>query len=130
MGRCGARSPVVHFSHAVHFGAHGVDTPAHSRLPRLHICKHIQPGIQIACPSPEEEQPMPIAKITGQGLAAIAFSVGLLWTSVIAGHVAQRNASTERARVVNEVRRLQRQRTAPVSDPSPLVRRRPHVTAG
>jgi hypothetical protein len=73
---------------------------------------------------------MPIAKITGQGLAAIACSVGLLWTCVIAQHVAQRNASTERARVIREVRQLQQQRTVPVSVPNPLVRRRPHLTAG
>ena len=73
---------------------------------------------------------MPIAKITGQGLATIACSVALLWTCVIAQRVADRNASTERARVIREVRQLQRQRTAPVSEPSPLVRRRLHLTAG
>jgi hypothetical protein len=73
---------------------------------------------------------MPLAKITGPGLGAIACSVGLLWSCVIAQQVAQRHASTERARVIREVRELQRQRTVPVSDPSPLVRRRPHVTAG
>lgn len=73
---------------------------------------------------------MPIAKITGQGLAAIACSVGLLWSFVIAQQVEQRHASTERARVIREVRQLQQRHTVPVSDPSPLVHRRPHVTAG
>jgi hypothetical protein len=73
---------------------------------------------------------MPIAKITGQGLAAIACSVGLLWTCVIAQRVSERNAATERVRVIREVRQLQQQRTVPVSVPNPLVRRRPHVTAG
>ncbi len=74
---------------------------------------------------------MPIAKITGQGLAAIAGSVVLLWTCVIAGQVAQRNAFNERARVIREVRLLQqRQRPVPVSVPSVFAPRRPHVTAG
>ena len=73
---------------------------------------------------------MPIAKITGHGLATIACLVALLWTCVIAQHVADRNASTERARVIREVRELRRQRTVPVSEPSPLVRHRLHVTAG
>jgi len=73
---------------------------------------------------------MPIAKITGPGLVTIACSVGMLWTCVIGQQIAQRNASTERARVIREVRQLQQQRTVPVSIPNPLVRRRPHVTAG
>jgi hypothetical protein len=73
---------------------------------------------------------MPIAKITGQGLTAIACSVGLLWTCVIVENVARRNAYTERSRVIREVRHLRQQRTVPVSDPSPLVRHHPHVTAG
>jgi len=73
---------------------------------------------------------MPIAKITGRGLAAIACSVGLLWICVIAQRISQSQALTERARVIREVRQLQQQRTVPVSVPNPLVRRRPHVTAG
>ena len=74
---------------------------------------------------------MPIAKITGQGLAAIACSVCLLWTCVIAEQVARRNAATERMMVMREVQRLQnQQRPVPVSNPSPLLPRRPHVTAG
>jgi len=73
---------------------------------------------------------MPIAKITGQGLATIACSVGILWTCVIVQRVSQLQAYIERTRVMHEVRQLQQQRSVPVSDPSPLVRRRPHVTAG
>ena len=74
---------------------------------------------------------MPIAKITGQGLAAIACSVGLLWGCVIFGQVAQRNALTERARVIREVRQLQqRQRPVPVATPSVFAPRRPQVSAG
>jgi hypothetical protein len=75
--------------------------------------------------------PMPIAKITGQGLAAMAVSVGLLWGSVIFGQIAQRNAFFERARVIREVRELQqRQRSVPVSTPSVFAPRPPRVTAG
>ena len=73
---------------------------------------------------------MPVAKITGQGLAAIACAVALLWTCIIAQRVAQRNAVTERARVLLQLRQLRRPPAVPVSDPSPLVRRRPHLTLG
>jgi hypothetical protein len=74
---------------------------------------------------------MPIAKITGQGLAAIACSVGLLWSAVIVGQVAQHKAFSERARIIREVRQLQlRQRQAPVSTPSVFAPRRPHLSAG
>ena len=73
---------------------------------------------------------MPIAKITGSGLAAIACSVSLLWGCVIVQQVAQRSAATERARVIREVRELQdRRRPMPVSRPTPFAPRRPHVTA-
>jgi hypothetical protein len=79
----------------------------------------------------QDETPMPIAKITGPGLIAIACSVGLLWTSVLFGQVSQRNALDERARVIREVRQLQfRQRQEPVSTPSVFAPRRSHVTAG
>ena len=74
---------------------------------------------------------MPIAKITGQGLAAIACSVGLLWGCVLFGQAAQRNAFSERARVIREVRELQqRLHPEPVSTPSVFAPRRPHVSAG
>ena len=74
---------------------------------------------------------MPIAKITGQGLAAIALSVGLLWGCVIWERVERQNAIEERARVLREVRRgLGPAHPVPVSDPHPLVHRRPHVAAG
>ena len=74
---------------------------------------------------------MPIAKITGSGLAAMACSVGLLWGAVIFQGIAQRNAFNERARVIQEIRVLQqRQRHLPVSTPSVFGPRRPRVTAG
>jgi hypothetical protein len=74
---------------------------------------------------------MPIARITRKGLAAIAFSVGLLWGCVICEHFQRQSAVQERARVLREVRRMQGPvHPVPVSDPSPLVPRRLHVTAG
>jgi hypothetical protein len=74
---------------------------------------------------------MPIARITGQGLAAIAFCVCLLWCCVLVDQVRHRNAVTERVRVVREVRQMQRQhRSEPASAPSPFSRKRLHVTAG
>ena len=74
---------------------------------------------------------MPIAKITGQGLAAISFAVALLWGCIIGEHFQQENAFRERARVMRDLR-MQRPgpRRVPVSDPSPLVPHRLHVTAG
>jgi hypothetical protein len=75
--------------------------------------------------------PMPIARITGQGLAAIAVSVGVLWGCVVLEKVNQRNAVVDRIRVVREVRQMQqRYRSLPASAPAPFSRQRPHVTAG
>jgi hypothetical protein len=74
---------------------------------------------------------MPIARITGQGLTAIAFSVSLLWGCVIVQRMEHRSAVTERARIVREVRQMQRQhRSEPAATPSPFTRRRTQVTAG
>ena len=87
--------------------------------------------MRIAALSREEERLMPIAKITGHGLAAIAFSVGLLWGCVICEHFERQRAVQERARVMREVRRMQGPaHPVPVSAPSPLLPRRLHVTAG
>jgi hypothetical protein len=74
---------------------------------------------------------MPIAKITRQGLAAIAGSVALLWICVIGEQVQRREAFQERERVVREVQLMQRRiHSVPVSDPSPFRHHRPHVAAG
>jgi hypothetical protein len=74
---------------------------------------------------------MPIARITGQGLAAIAASVCLLWTCVLAEQSAHRSAITERARVVREVQQMQqRQRSEPVATPAPFSRHHLRMTAG
>jgi hypothetical protein len=89
---------------------------------------------------------MPIAKITGQGLAAIALSVALLWSCVIGERVMVRRASAERALVMRDLQRMQRthlqfnplqrnplqfnQRSEPVSAPVHIRRPLHHVTAG
>jgi hypothetical protein len=74
---------------------------------------------------------MPIARITGQGLAAMAFSVALLWGCVITDGVMERRAYAERARVLHELRLLQRNtRPEPVSVPVPFSPRVPRSFAG
>ena len=74
---------------------------------------------------------MPIMKITGQGLSAIALSVALLWGCIIAERVTARRAFSERAKVLRDISRMQRrQRTQPVSAPAPFFPHRPHVAAG
>ncbi len=74
---------------------------------------------------------MPIAKITGQGLAAMALSVALLWGCVIADGVLERQAFAERARVLRELHLLQRNtRPEPVSVPMPGPVRRSRAYAG
>jgi hypothetical protein len=78
---------------------------------------------------------MPIAKITGQGLAAIALSVALLWSCLIGERVMVRRASAERALVMRDLQRMQRthlqlhRRSEPVSSPVHIPRPL-HVTAG
>jgi hypothetical protein len=74
---------------------------------------------------------MPIAKITGQGLAAMTLSVALLWGCVIADGVLERRASDERARVLYELRLMQRStRPEPVSVPLTVTPRAPRSFAG
>jgi hypothetical protein len=78
---------------------------------------------------------MPVAKITGHGLAAIALSVALLWSCLIGERVMVRRASAERALVMRDLRRMQRaypqlnHRSEPVSVPVHIPRP-VHVTAG
>lgn len=61
---------------------------------------------------------MPVVKITGQGIAAIALSVALLWACWISTRITMERSLVERARVLRELERLQRkQRPEPVSVP-------------
>jgi hypothetical protein len=74
---------------------------------------------------------MPIVKITGQGLSAIALSVALLWGCLIGERLAARQAFSERAKVLRDISRMQRrQRTQPVSAPAPFIPHRVRVAAG
>ena len=74
---------------------------------------------------------MPIVKITGQGLSAIALSVALLWGCVMGQRAVARRAFSERAQVLREISRMRRrQRTHPVSAPAPFLPHRSRVAAG
>ena len=67
---------------------------------------------------------MPIAKITGQGLAAIALSVALLWACFVGERLIVKRSAIRRAQVMRELRQMQlRYRTEPASTP---VRPRGH----
>jgi hypothetical protein len=69
---------------------------------------------------------MPIARITGQGLAAIALSVALLWACFIGERLLVRHTLDQRAQLMRELHQMQRDRRAqPVSAPTP---RGPHPT--
>lgn len=73
---------------------------------------------------------MPLAKITGQGLRAIAVSVALLWLCIIGEHILLRHAVAQRARVLREIEQLQRRpRPIPVIAPMPARLHRFPVTA-
>ncbi len=65
---------------------------------------------------------MPVVKITGQGIAAIGLSVGLLWACWIATAVTMERSLNERARVFQQLERMQHKR-----QPEPVfLPRRPH----
>ena len=72
---------------------------------------------------------MPIAKITGQGLLAIAFSVALLWACLIGERAQAQRAQLERARLMHEIERFQREQRTPIVAPANLVPQRIRVTA-
>jgi hypothetical protein len=74
---------------------------------------------------------MPIARITGQGLAAIALSVALLWACFIGERLMVRNAVDQRAQLMRELHRMQRDRRAqPVSAPAHRGAHPTRVTVG
>ncbi len=71
-----------------------------------------------------EERPVPVAKITGQGLFAIGCAVALLWICFVAERVMMARAYAERADVMRSLEPLQRKRSPhPVSDPVPFRHR-------
>ena len=74
---------------------------------------------------------MPIAKITGQGLAAIALSVALLWACFIGERLLVRQTLKRQAQVMRELHRMQRDhRAEPVDSPSPHEPRHSRITVG
>ena len=74
---------------------------------------------------------MPLAKITGQGLAAITVSVALLWSCVIGERIIVRHATARNAQLMRELRELQRNhRTEPVSVPAPHPSHPTRITVG
>lgn len=64
---------------------------------------------------------MPIVKITGQGLSAIALSVALLWACWMQEQRVTRQASAERVRVLRDLQNLQRVAPKPAWVPFPNV---------
>jgi len=83
-------------------------------------------GIQIAAASNGGTLEMPIVKITGQGLVAIAFSVASLWGCFIGERLLVRQTLQRQAQVMRELHRMQRDhRTEPVNAPAPHT---PHLT--
>ncbi len=74
---------------------------------------------------------MPIARITGQGLAAIALSVSLLWTCLIAERVTLHHAAARQAQLMRELHQLQiNHRAQPVSAPAQESPRSVRITLG
>jgi hypothetical protein len=74
---------------------------------------------------------MPIAKITGQGLAAIALSVALLWGCLISEQVMLNHSYERRAEVMRQLRQLKLlNRTQPASTPAPARSHGPGTTVG
>jgi hypothetical protein len=74
---------------------------------------------------------MPIIKITGQGLSAIALSVALLWGCLIGQRAMAQRAFSERAEVLRGISRMQpRQRPQPVSAPALRIPHPVRMAAG
>jgi len=71
---------------------------------------------------------MALAKITGQGLTAMAFLVALLWACLVGERLIVRNATQEAHRVLRENHNMQMHRHAqPVNTRKPFHTVRPDV---
>jgi len=73
---------------------------------------------------------MPIAKITGQGLAAIAVSVVLLWACLIGEQLILNRSYARRAQVMQDLRRMQVNRGGTQPASTPVYPHRPSTTVG
>jgi hypothetical protein len=72
---------------------------------------------------------MPIVKITGQGLSAIALSVALLWGCWMEEQAILRRDHAERARVLRDLQLLQRSHQ-PLPVPGSVIPWARRITAG
>lgn len=71
---------------------------------------------------------MAVAKITGEGLSAIAVLVVLLWGCLVGEHLIVRRANLEVRRVLHQVRLLRMKRqVVPVSAPRHMLPPRPSL---
>lgn len=61
---------------------------------------------------------MSIAKITGEGLAAIAVVVALLWGCILVENAVTKKARRETARVLMDLQKMKNGRMVPASQPS------------
>jgi hypothetical protein len=74
---------------------------------------------------------MPVASITGKGLAAITLAVAALWGCILGEHQMERNAQQERILVMREGQRLQRRtQPEPVHQPGQRARQPNRFVAG
>ena len=71
--------------------------------------------------------PMPVAKITGQGLCAIALAVALLWGCLLGERQMVRHAAARRVKILRELRQLRQ----PIPAEAPLApNAHPMITVG
>ncbi|HXA50025.1 MAG TPA: hypothetical protein VNV86_06975 [Candidatus Acidoferrum sp.] len=74
---------------------------------------------------------MPIAKITGHGLLAIALAVAVLWACFVGEQLILKRSHARRAQVMRDLRQMQLQRrTVPASSPVPDSPGRSSTTVG
>lgn len=73
---------------------------------------------------------MTIARITGPGLSAMAVSVAMLWTCLIAERTIVHRTIRQQTQVLREMQQLrQKQRSEPVRAPFPRPRRQRRADA-
>jgi hypothetical protein len=80
---------------------------------------------------PEGDAPLPIARITGQGLLTMGLAVAALWGCLVGQHMIVHNAAAQQAQALREIRQLRQRRfrSEPVRTPL-LAPRRLRPVAG
>jgi hypothetical protein len=73
---------------------------------------------------------MPIAKITGQGLGAIAVAVVLLWGCLIGERLILNRSYARRAQVMRDLHRMQVDHGGAQPASAPVFSHRPSTTVG